>query len=79
MTLDGRDYYRYQFITRLNIGIAMTPQPLPKHEPVKLTFYRADASKALLTTEFDSNYKTKATSPERSIKLVDPILHASYL
>ena len=79
MTLDGKDYYRYQFITRINIGIAMSPQPLPKNAPIKLTFYRADASKALLTTTLDANYKTKATNPDRTIKLVNPLLHASFV
>ena len=79
ITLDGKDYYRYQFITKLGIGIAMTPQPLPKNAPSKLTFYRADASKSLLTTEMDDHYKTKATNPDRTIKLVNPILHASFI
>ena len=79
ITLDGQDYYRYQFITRLNIGIAMTPQPLPKNAPIKLTFYRADASKSLLTTTMDEHFKTRATNPDRSIKLVNPVLNASFI
>ena len=79
ITLDDKEYYRYQFITRLNIGIAMTPQPLPKNAPIKLTFYRADAAKSLLTTKMDEHYKTLATNPDRSVKLVNPILNASFI
>ena len=79
ITLDNKEYYRYQFIAKLGIGIAMTPQPLPKHAPIKLTFYRADASKSLLTTKMDQNFKSIASNPDRSIKLVNPMLHASFI
>ena len=79
VVLDDKRYYRYNFITRINIGIAMTPQPLPKNAPIKLTFYRADASKSLLSTKMDSNFKTLATNPDRTIKLLNPVLHASFL
>ena len=73
----GKEYYRYYFVTRINCGLAMSPQPLPKNVPVKLTFVRADAKKSLLTTLS----KTSSLQPfdDRVISLINPTLHASFV
>ena len=57
----------------------MSPQPLPKQVPIKITFYRADASKSLLSTVIEDNGDPKAVNPDRVIKLINPTLHASFL
>ena len=79
LEIDGAIYYRYHFIVSLNTGIAMTPQPLPKQVPIKITFYRADASKSLLSTLLEDNGDPIAVNPDRVVKLINPTLHASFL
>ena len=77
--MEGKTYYRYHFIVSLNTGIAMSPQPLPKQVPIKITFYRADASKSLLSTLIDDHGEPKAVNADRVIRLINPTLHASFL
>ena len=79
IVLDGETYLRYHFVVSINTGIAMSPQPLPKQVPIKITFYRADASKSLLSTVIEDNGEPKAINSDRVLKLINPILHASFL
>ena len=66
---------RYYFIIRLNSGV-IENHPLPKDLPIKLTFYRADAEKSLITTTLNET-RTESTTVydlDRSIKLINPVL-----
>ena len=72
---DGKNYFRYYFVTKINTGLALSPQPLPKNVPIKLTFVRADAKKSLLSTNSDN----KDPMSERVLELMNPTLHASFL
>ena len=71
----GKKYFRYYFVTKINCGLAMSPQPLPKNVPIKLTFVRADAAKSLLST-LSSNSEPFNS---RVIELINPTLHASFI
>ena len=50
--------------------------PLPKDLPIKLTFYRADAEKSLVSVSLnDDRSESKSTYDlDRSIKLINPVL-----
>ena len=65
--IGDKTYYRYFFICRINAGIAMTSRPLPKDVPIKLVFYRADASRSLVSVVEDDTEKF----PTREIVLQD--------
>ena len=71
----GKQFLRYYFVTKINSGLAMSPQPLPKNVPVKLTFVRADAKKSLLSilSNGDKSYDS------RVLDLINPTLHASFI
>ena len=77
--IDDKIFYRYHFIVRINSGIAMTPQPLPKNVPIKLTFFRADAEKSLLAADMDSSGDPLSKYSSRVVKLINPLLHASFV
>ena len=72
----GNTFFRYYFVTKLNIGLALSPQPLPKNVPVKLTFFRADASKSLLSTLVN---QTEPPITDRVLNLINPTLHTTYI
>ena len=72
---NGKIYYRYYFVTKINCGLGLSPQPLPKNVPVKLTFIRADAKKSLLSTKADKSEPFDS----RVIELINPTLHASFV
>ena len=73
--IDGKNYLRYSFIIRLNSGV-IENHPLPKQVPIKLIFYRADAERALLSTNLndDKSASTVTYELDRSLKLVNPLL-----
>ena len=77
--IDDKIFYRYHFIVRINSGLAMTPQPLPKNVPIKLKFFRADAEKSLLAAELDNSGEPLSKYNSRVIKLINPLLHASFI
>ena len=73
--IDTKRYLRYYFITRINSGV-IENHPLPKDLPIKLTFYRADAEKSLLTTSFNPE-KTESEviyDLGRTIRIINPLL-----
>ena len=73
--IDSKRYFRYYFITRINSGV-LENHPLPKDLPIKLTFYRADAEKALLSTTLNAQ-KTESQSTYdlgRTIRIINPLL-----
>ena len=69
ITIDGKNYKRYYFICRLNCGLAMTSRPIPKDVPIKLIFYRANASKALVSIVDEANDEDYTN---RTIPIKDP-------
>ena len=73
----GKIFYRYYFVTRINSGLALSPQPLPKNVPIKLTFVRADAKKSLLSILPDRISDDKIFN-SRVLELINPTLHASF-
>ena len=73
----GKKYFRYYLVTKINNGLAMSPQPLPKNVPLKLTFVRANAKKSLLTTLGSKSNKDPFDS--RVLDIVNPTLHASFI
>ena len=73
----GKIYYRYYFVTKINSGLALSPQPLPKDVPVKLAFIRADATKSVLSTLSDKNNSKPYDS--RVLDIINPTLHASFV
>ena len=77
ITKSGKKYFRYYFVTKINTGLAMSPQPLPKNVPVKLTFVRADATKSLLST-LAHNSKTEPYD-SRVLSIINPTLHACFI
>ena len=72
---NGKVFYRYYFVTKINSGLALSSQPLPKNIPIKLSFIRADAKKSLLSVKSD---KTDPMS-DRVLDLINPTLHASFV
>ena len=71
--------FRFYFTTRLGIGLSnFNSRPIPRQCPIRLTFYRASAEKGLLSA-IDPYSGTIEDYPERVIKLVDPVLHVSYI
>ena len=72
---NGKVYFRYYFVTKINSGLALSPQPLPKNVPIKLSFIRADANKSLLSTKSDDS----SPMEDRVLDLIDPTLHASFI
>ena len=75
LKIDSHTFLRYYFIIRLNSGV-IENHPLPKDLPIKLTFYRADAERSLISTSLDDT-KTESTAVydlDRSIKLINPVL-----
>lgn len=74
-TIDGKHYLRYYFIIRLNSGV-IENHPLPKDLPIKLTLYRADAERSLISVSLsDDKSQSKASYDfDRSIKLINPVL-----
>ena len=70
ITIDSKRYKRYYFICRLNCGLAMTSRPIPKDVPIKLIFYRAEASKSLLSIIEDK--ANDEPFPTRTIPIQDP-------
>ena len=75
LQIESSRYMRYYFIIRLNSGV-IENHPLPKDLPIKLTFYRADAEKSLITTTLNDTRTESTTKYEldRSIKLINPVL-----
>ena len=73
----GKTFYRYYFVTKINSGLALSPQPLPKDVPVKLSFMRADATKSTLST-LNNNSKDKPYE-FRVLDIINPTLHASFV
>ena len=75
LQIESKRYMRYYFIIRLNSGV-IENHPLPKDLPIKLTFYRADAEKSLITTSLNDTQteSTVAYELDRSIKLINPVL-----
>ena len=75
LTHDSKVYLRYYFIIRLNSGV-IENHPLPKDLPIKLTFFRADAERSLITTSFNDDKSASKVSYDldRSIKLINPVL-----
>ena len=73
--IDGKNYLRYYFIIRLNSGV-IENHPLPKDLPIKLTFYRADAERSLISVSLNDDQSTSKASYDlgRSIKLINPVL-----
>ena len=73
--INGTRYFRYYFIVRLNSGV-IENHPLPKDLPIKLTFYRADAEKSLLSVNLnaDQSQSESTYDLDRSIKLINPVL-----
>lgn len=74
-TIDGKHYLRYYFIIRLNSGV-IENHPLPKDLPIKLTLYRADAERSLISVSLSENKSQSNANYEldRSIKLINPVL-----
>ena len=74
-TIDGKHYLRYYFIIRLNSGV-IENHPLPKDLPIKLTLYRADAERSLISVSLsdDKSQSTASYDLDRSIKLINPVL-----
>lgn len=73
--IEGKTYLRYYFIIRLNSGV-IENHPLPKDLPIKLTFYRADAERSLISVSLD-DAKTQSNATydlDRSLKLINPVL-----
>ena len=50
--------------------------PLPKDVPIKLTFFRADAERSLISVSLsdDKEQSTATYDLDRSIKLINPVL-----
>ena len=73
--IDDKNYLRYYFIIRLNSGV-IENHPLPKDLPIKLTFYRADAERSLISVSLNDDQSTSKASYDlgRSIKLINPVL-----
>ena len=71
----GKIFFRYYFVTKINAGLALSPQPLPKNVPIKLTFVRADASKSVLSVMADN----KDPISERVLDLINPTLYTSFI
>lgn len=74
-TIDGNIYLRYYFIIRLNSGV-IENHPLPKDLPIKLTLYRADAERSLISVSLNAakNQSEATYNLDRSIKLINPVL-----
>ena len=74
-TIDGKHYLRYYFIIRLNSGV-IENHPLPKDLPIKLTFFRADAERSLMSVSLNEDQSASNASYDldRSIKLINPVL-----
>ena len=74
-TIDGKHYLRYYFIIRLNSGV-IENHPLPKDLPIKLTLYRADAERSLISVSLseDKSQSNANYELDRSIKLINPVL-----
>ena len=74
-TIDGKHYLRYYFIIRLNSGV-IENHPLPKDLPIKLTFYRADAERSLISVSLNEDQTSSKAmyDLDRSIKLINPVL-----
>ena len=74
-TIDGQRFLRYYFIIRLNSGV-IENHPLPKDLPMKLTFFRADAERSLISVSLseDEQSSTATYDMDRSIKLINPVL-----
>ena len=74
-TIDGKHYLRYYFIIRLNSGV-IENHPLPKDLPIKLTFYRADAERSLMSVSLNEDQSSSKASYDldRSMKLINPVL-----
>lgn len=74
-TIDGKHYLRYYFIIRLNSGV-IENHPLPKDLPIKLTLYRADAERSLISVSLseDKSQSNANYDLDRSIKLINPVL-----
>ena len=73
--IDNKNYLRYYFITRINSGI-LENHPLPKDLPIKLTFFRADAEKSLLSITLNGG-KTESEATYdlgRTINIINPVL-----
>ena len=73
--IDGKHYLRYYFIIRLNSGV-IENHPLPKDLPIKLTLYRADAERSLISVSLseDKSQSNANYELDRSIKLINPVL-----
>ena len=74
-TIDGKHYLRYYFIIRLNSGV-IENHPLPKDLPIKLTLFRADAERSLMSVSLNQDQSASNASYDldRSIKLINPVL-----
>ena len=74
-TIDSKRFLRYYFIIRLNSGV-IENHPLPKDVPIKLTFFRADAERSLISVSLsdDKAQSTASYDLDRSIKLINPVL-----
>ena len=71
--------YRYFLVLNLNLSLKDSLKPLPKEADIKLTFFRANAHKALLCTKLDpTSHKPLVSFPKPSIDLINPVLEAMY-
>ena len=73
--IESQRYLRYYFIIRLNSGV-IENHPLPKDLPIKLTFYRADAERSLISVNLNAEKSASESkyTLDRSIKLINPVL-----
>ena len=71
--------YRYHLVLNLNLSLRDSLKPLPKECQIKLTFFRANANKALLCTTLDpSSHQPTVNYPTTTIELINPVLNAMY-
>lgn len=78
ITHNGKTYFRYYLLTKINSGIVLSGQPLPKEVPVKIRFNRAEAKKALIGTYIEGT-KVLETYGKSFIDLIDPEINACYI
>ena len=70
--------YRYHLVLNLNLSLRDSLKPLPKECQIKLTFFRANANKALLCINLDESHQPTVTYPTTTIDLINPVLNAMY-
>ena len=77
--LSSEKKYRYFLVLNLNLSLKDSLKPLPKEADIKLTFFRANANKALLCKKLDSStHQPEVKFPRQSIELINPVLEAIY-